>query len=173
MQNLRKLPVGIQTFEDLRRNDYVYVDKTDLVYHIANFGKPYFLSRPRRFGKTFSLLKCFSKREFSSYWFESATPTVLIKTLENNAVDLSIYSEEIETTETRFKNYEPENANVLPIVYQSGYLTIKKYDRESGLYTLGIPNKEVRDGLSEILEKKLFKTALVFSSAGKGLAGWK
>lgn len=102
----------------------------------------------------FSVLKCFSKREFSSYWFESATPTVLIKTLENNAVDLSIYSEEIETTETRFKNYEPENANVLPIVYQSGYLTIKKYDRESGLYTLGIPNKEVRDGLSEILIPK-------------------
>ena len=45
-------PIGIQTFEDIRRNGYVYVDKTGLIYRLASTGKYYFLSRPRRFGKS-------------------------------------------------------------------------------------------------------------------------
>ena len=52
---LRKLPIGIQTFEDIRRNNYLYVDKTEFVWRIANMGKPYFLCRPRRFGKSLLL----------------------------------------------------------------------------------------------------------------------
>lgn len=48
----RKLPIGIQSFEDLRRNEYLYVDKTELIYQMINEGKTYFLSRPRRFGKS-------------------------------------------------------------------------------------------------------------------------
>ena len=52
---LRKLPIGIQTFEDIRRDNYLYVDKTAFVWRIANTGKPYFLSRPRRFGKSLLL----------------------------------------------------------------------------------------------------------------------
>ncbi len=47
-----KYPIGIQTFEDLRTDGFVYVDKTDMVYSLANEGKTYFLSRPRRFGKS-------------------------------------------------------------------------------------------------------------------------
>ena len=51
MDNLmRKLPIGIQTFEGIRKDNYLYVDKTALVWRMANLGKPYFLSRPRRFG---------------------------------------------------------------------------------------------------------------------------
>jgi len=51
----RKLPIGIQTFEDIRKEGYLYVDKTELVWRMANTGKPYFLSRPRRFGKSLLL----------------------------------------------------------------------------------------------------------------------
>lgn len=51
----RKMPIGIQSFEYIRRNDFVYVDKTELVYRLATMGKPYFLSRPRRFGKSLLL----------------------------------------------------------------------------------------------------------------------
>ena len=51
----RKLPIGIQTFADIRTQGYLYVDKTALVWQIANLGKPYFLSRPRRFGKSLLL----------------------------------------------------------------------------------------------------------------------
>lgn len=49
---LRRYPIGVQNFEDLRNNKYVYVDKTKLVYRLANMNKTYFLSRPRRFGKS-------------------------------------------------------------------------------------------------------------------------
>ena len=49
---MRKYPVGIQCFETIRKDGYVYVDKTALVYKMITEGKPYFLSRPRRFGKS-------------------------------------------------------------------------------------------------------------------------
>ncbi|MBQ8487839.1 MAG: AAA family ATPase, partial [Prevotella sp.] len=48
----RKYPVGIQSFESIRRDGYVYIDKTPLIYKMITEGKPYFLSRPRRFGKS-------------------------------------------------------------------------------------------------------------------------
>lgn len=49
---MRNLPIGIQSFESLRESGYLYVDKTDLVYKLVTTGKPYFFSRPRRFGKS-------------------------------------------------------------------------------------------------------------------------
>ena len=52
MEQMRKLPIGIQTFEKLREENYLYVDKTAMVYKIASNSTPYFLSRPRRFGKS-------------------------------------------------------------------------------------------------------------------------
>ncbi len=52
---VRKLPVGIQDFEGLIKDGYVYADKTEYIYHLVHEGKPYFLSRPRRFGKSLLL----------------------------------------------------------------------------------------------------------------------
>jgi hypothetical protein len=51
----RKLPIGIQDFEDLRTTGFLYVDKTEYVYKLISDGKPYFLGRPRRFGKSLLL----------------------------------------------------------------------------------------------------------------------
>ncbi|MBQ6132808.1 MAG: AAA family ATPase, partial [Lachnospiraceae bacterium] len=51
----RKLPIGIQDFENIRNDGYLYVDKTEFVYELVHGGKPYFLSRPRRFGKSLFL----------------------------------------------------------------------------------------------------------------------
>ena len=51
----RKLPIGIQSFEDIRKNEYMYIDKTEYIYKLVHEGKPYFLSRPRRFGKSLFL----------------------------------------------------------------------------------------------------------------------
>ena len=48
---MRKLPIGIQTFEKLRKGNYLYVDKTEFIWKMAFASNPYFLSRPRRFGK--------------------------------------------------------------------------------------------------------------------------
>ena len=55
MVNKRKLPIGIQDFENIRREGYIYIDKTEYIYNLAHYGKPYFLSRPRRFGKSLLL----------------------------------------------------------------------------------------------------------------------
>lgn len=65
---LRKLPIGIQTFEDIRTGNYLYVDKTALVWKIANSGKPYFLSRPAASARAccFLLLRLTSKEERNS-----------------------------------------------------------------------------------------------------------
>ena len=49
---MKKLPIGIQSFSEIRKGGYVYVDKTELVHRMVTMGKPYFLSRPRRFGKS-------------------------------------------------------------------------------------------------------------------------
>ena len=73
MDNLmRKLPIGIQTFEGIRKDNYLYVDKTALIWRMANLGKPYFLSRPRRFGKSL-LISTFDayfqgKKELLDVW---------------------------------------------------------------------------------------------------------
>lgn len=58
-----KYPIGIQSFEQIIEDDYVYLDKTALVYDLVTNGKIYFLSRPRRFGKSLlvSTLKCYSR----------------------------------------------------------------------------------------------------------------
>ena len=53
--NIRKLPIGIQDFEKLRRNNFIYIDKTEYIYSLVQSGAPYFLSRPRRFGKSLLL----------------------------------------------------------------------------------------------------------------------
>ena len=58
---VRKLPIGIQTFEKIREGNYVYVDKTEWVWRMASLETPFFLSRPRRFGK--SLLRLILKEE--------------------------------------------------------------------------------------------------------------
>ena len=54
-QNLRKLPTGIQDFEEIRTGEYIYIDKTMYIHRLVTQGKPYFLSRPRRFGKSLLL----------------------------------------------------------------------------------------------------------------------
>ena len=67
----------------------------------------------------FSLLKCFKQRRFDSYWFDTATPTMLIKTLEKKPSDLLRYTKPIIIQESAFKNYDPESENLLPVLYQS------------------------------------------------------
>lgn len=73
---LRKLPIGIQTFEKIREGNYLYVDKTEFVWKIASAAIPYFLSRPRRFGKSL-LLSTFEayfegKKNCSQGWLSNS-----------------------------------------------------------------------------------------------------
>ena len=105
----------------------------------------------------FSLLKCFYEKRFGSYWFESGTPSLLVKTLKNQPVELSSLVNGRQATEYQFRDFDPDNHNFLPVIYQSGYLTIKDFDGESNLFTLDFPNKEVQDGFLQVLLQKFIK----------------
>ena len=94
----------------------------------------------------FSLLKCFNQRKIANYWFESATPTFLIRQMQHFRTDITAM-EHIEASASDFDMPTEAMTDALPLLYQSGYLTIKDYDRDSDYYTLAIPNNEVRVGL--------------------------
>ena len=102
----------------------------------------------------FCLLKCFSDKDFGSYWFESGTPSLLVKTLQNQPLELTTIINGRKAKEDQFKNYDPDSKNMLPVIYQSGYLTIKDFDKAKRIYTLDFPNREIEDGFINILLKK-------------------
>lgn len=95
----------------------------------------------------FSLLKCFLQKKMDYYWFESGTPTFLIQQMQRFRTDITTL-EELQVQSFDFDQPTEAMDDALPLLYQSGYLTIKDYDPESELYTLSIPNQEVRIGLT-------------------------
>ena len=98
----------------------------------------------------YSLLNSFSKREFGKYWFSSGTPTYLINMLNKFDV-LPASIAPIEALASAFDAPTEKMKTITPLLYQSGYVTIKNYDPDVELYTLDIPNKEIRVGLFENL----------------------
>lgn len=98
----------------------------------------------------FSLLNAFSDGNFGNYWFESGTPTFLVELLRKNDVPIESL-ENCDMDAQSMGNVDVINTDPLPVLYQSGYLTIKGYDREFMLYKLGFPNEEVRDGFLKFL----------------------
>ena len=98
----------------------------------------------------FSLLNCFTKKNFGAYWFSSGTPTYLINMMKKYEVLPSEISR-IEADESEFDAPTENMTTIMPLLYQSGYITIKDYDKEFNYYTLDIPNKEVKVGLTKSL----------------------
>ena len=96
----------------------------------------------------FSLLKCFNQRKIANYWFDSGTPTFLIRQMQHFRTDITTM-DKIETRASAFDQPTENMEDALPLLYQSGYITIKGYDKETDFYTLSIPNKEVRTGFVE------------------------
>ena len=94
----------------------------------------------------FSLVKALNACDIAPYWFGSGTPSFLLKLLDKYHVNLASLEGQ-EAVLNSFDQSTEEMTDALPLLYQSGYLTIKKYDPMFREYTLGIPNKEVRDGL--------------------------
>lgn len=96
----------------------------------------------------FSLLKCFLQKDIANYWFESGTPTFLIRQMQHFRTDITTL-EAMDVSVGAFDRPTEAMEDALPLLYQSGYVTIKDYDNETLMYTLGIPNKEVRVGFIE------------------------
>ena len=97
----------------------------------------------------FSILNTFKSRRYGSYWFETGTPTYLVELLKKSNYDL----EEVSHVETDANILDSifTDDNPIPVIYQSGYLTIKGYDKRFGIYTLGFPNREVEEGFMNFL----------------------
>ena len=108
--------------------------------------------RPNSIGiyNPFSLLNALDKQEFRSFWFESGTPTALVETMQQNNYSLEHLSNEEVSTQL-LSSVDSDEVSPIPLIYQSGYLTIKGYDEEFGNYHLGFPNKEVEEGFTKYL----------------------
>lgn len=98
----------------------------------------------------FSLMTAMKKGKIDSYWFGSGTPTYLIEMLKKFGVDPSEIGPKTAMPED-FDAPTETMTDITPLLYQSGYITIKDYDRKLNLYLLDIPNKEVRIGLMKSL----------------------
>ena len=131
MINSRKLPAGIQDFEYLRTSGHLYVDKTAYIHRLATMGKPYFLARPR--GR--------KNQRFLG------TPTFLVKMLKDLNFDLTLLEKDVNIPARSIFDYRVGDSDPVPLLYQTGYLTIKNYIERSRSYTLGFPNEEVKYSL--------------------------
>ena len=98
----------------------------------------------------FSLLSALKRKEFGDQWFQSGTPTFLVEVMKRNHYDLERLTHE-EATADLLGSLDAIDTNPTPLLYQSGYLTIKGYDPEFGTYRLGFPNQEVEHGFSRFL----------------------
>ena len=96
----------------------------------------------------FSLIKAFMTGKVASYWFDSGTPTFLIRQMLHFRTDITAL-ERIEVPSSAFDLPTEAMEDALPLLYQSGYLTIKDYDQESQMYLLDLPNQEVRIGYTQ------------------------
>ena len=97
----------------------------------------------------FSLLNTFKRRKFGSYWFETGTPTYLVELLRRNRYRLEDMAQAVTNVDTLNSIYGDEDP--LPVIYQSGYLTIKGYNPRFKTYRLGFPNEEVEEGFMKFL----------------------
>jgi len=99
----------------------------------------------------FSLLSAFKAKDFGSYWFSTGTPTFLVNYLKEAHYFIPDLDGNVELNEAGLETYRAVTENALPILFQSGYLTIIGYIKEARLYKLGFPNDEVRYGFLENL----------------------
>ncbi|MCE8549539.1 MULTISPECIES: ATP-binding protein [Bacteroides] len=99
----------------------------------------------------FSVLNALKAKVFDNFWFQTGTPTFLVELLKRSDYDLRTLIDGIEAPASSFMEYRVDANNPIPLIYQSGYLTIKDYDREFGNYLLEFPNDEVRYGFINFL----------------------
>ncbi|WP_028910384.1 ATP-binding protein [Prevotella sp. AGR2160] len=98
----------------------------------------------------FSLLNTLSRQKFGRYWFETGTPSYLVEVMKQDNYPLPDLTQE-QVTGDFLNSIDSMSKNPIPLIYQSGYLTIKDYDERFGFYTLGFPNKEVEEGFTDYL----------------------
>jgi len=154
-------PVCGYTQEELENNFTEYIDaaaqkfsvsREALLDKIRTWYNGYSWDGETPVYNPFSMLSFFKKKKFSNYWFKTGTPTFLIELLKSRN-QLQPILEPIEADESAFDSYDPVNIGEIPLLFQTGYLTIKQ-SKMIGVniqYTLDIPNSEVRDAFQNYL----------------------
>lgn len=97
----------------------------------------------------FSILNVLSKAEMSNYWFSTGIPSFIVKRMKENDIDLEKYMNP-SASETILSEADNAYTSETAILFQAGFLTIKGYEEADGVYKLGIPNREVREGMSTL-----------------------
>lgn len=134
----RRVAILVDEYDKLCDDLKAYYDGYHFTHHSIGMYNP------------FSLLNAFKYKEFGNYWFETGTPTYLVKLLKKHHYDLERMAHK-ETDSQVLNSIDSESTNPIPVIYQSGYLTIKGYDEEFGMYRLGFPNREVEEGFVRFL----------------------
>ena len=111
-------------------------------YHFVEYGTGVY--------NPFSLLSTFRANKFGSFWFETGTPTFLVQLLQRENFYLPNLTQQ-QVSADMLNSIDAMDRNPIPVIYQSGYLTIKDYDEECKVYTLGFPNEEVEEGFANYL----------------------
>ena len=143
--------------ETFQQDIQVLADEQDLTYQeaLAALKQWYdgYLFHPAGEGmyNPFSVLSALAKKEISSYWFGTGTPTFLVNFLKEAHYYIPDLDGNVELNQTGLETYRAVAQDALPILFQAGYLTIKKYIKDLRLYQLGFPNDEVRYGFLENL----------------------
>jgi hypothetical protein len=120
----------------------------------------------------FSLLRALSEKRMGAWWFETGTPGFLVGRMRNaelapeRLLDGSIF-----VTERRLSEYQGDDPDPIPLLYQTGYLTISAFEKRYGRYSLAVPNKEVQWGLVESL-LPAWAPGYAFDSATRLMSGW-
>lgn len=146
---------GQEIRDNLKEDLQELADKLKMSYEeaFAELKKRYdgyhFVENTEGIYNPFSLLNTFYKMKFGSYWFETGTPTYLVELLKRSHYDLERMAHEETDVDVLNSIYGDEQP--IPVIFQSGYLTIKGYDEEFGLYRLGFPNEEVEEGFIKFL----------------------
>ncbi|MEA1933972.1 MAG: AAA family ATPase [Thermodesulfobacteriota bacterium] len=127
------------------------INKFELIKKITYWYDGFCFSRScEKVFNPFSMLLLFDNAEFGNYWFESATPSFLIKLIKEKSFDIKKI-QGLEVREENFSTYEIESLSAVPLLFQTGYLTIKEYDNDFMTYRLGYPNFEVENSFQYAL----------------------
>ncbi|GHT51223.1 ATPase AAA [Spirochaetia bacterium] len=123
-----------------------YLEKLKSFYNGYRFSE-----KPLTVYNPFGLLHHFyDQGKFLPYWFESGSPTFLIKLIKNQRINILNLEEKVLSYDD-FRKFDVENMDAVPVLYQSGYLTITGYNEKRCTYQLGYPNDEVRTSFASSL----------------------
>ena len=136
-------------------NGYTYEEMVKVLR--KRFDGYHFGPRLRGVYNPFSILNTFSKMMIRDYWFRTGTPTYLVRLLQDSHENLNDLTGKY-YDEREFVDYRADKEKPLPMIYQSGYFTIKGYDREMETYLLDFPNDEVKNGFVTMTANSYFDT---------------